>query len=101
MLVAMASTKIPLYLGTYPLPLPPVPPQVGFWAVLHEIRSEYAQLFTTLFVLLVGPGRWSFDALLLRKRKAADRHASPSSLSRLEQQSIVGSRDFSRKRNQL
>src|SRR5213078_2069637 len=43
MLVAMASTKIPMYLGTYPLPLPPVPPQVGFWAVLHEIRSEYAQ----------------------------------------------------------
>jgi len=42
MLVAMLSTKIPLYLGTYPLPLPPVPPQVGFWAVLHEIRSEYA-----------------------------------------------------------
>src|SRR5262249_31636334 len=41
MLVAMLSTKIPLYLGTSPLPLPPVPPQVGFWAVLHEIRSEY------------------------------------------------------------
>jgi uncharacterized membrane protein YphA (DoxX/SURF4 family) len=32
MLVAMASTKIPLYLGTSPLPLPPVPPQIGFWA---------------------------------------------------------------------
>src|SRR5690242_15765136 len=30
MLVAIASTKIPLYLGTYPLPLPPVPPQIGF-----------------------------------------------------------------------
>src|SRR3954454_24499698 len=43
-LVAMASPKIPLYLGTSPLPLPPVPPQIGFWAVLHEIRSEYAQL---------------------------------------------------------
>src|SRR5216684_6022886 len=74
MLVAMASTKIPLYLGTSPLPLPPVPPQVGFWAVLHEIRSEYAQLFTCLFVLLVGPGRWSIDALLSRKRKLRDPH---------------------------
>src|SRR5437762_11713442 len=61
MLVAMASTKIPLYLGTSPLPLPPVPPQVGFWAVLHEIRSEYAQLACSLFMLLVGPGRWSLD----------------------------------------
>jgi uncharacterized membrane protein YphA (DoxX/SURF4 family) len=74
MLVAMASTKIPLYLGTSPLPLPPVPPQVGLWAVLHEIRSEYAQLFTCLFVLLVGPGRWSIDALLSRKRKLRDPH---------------------------
>jgi len=52
MLVAMASTKIPLYLGTSPLPLPPVPPQIGFWAVLHEIRSEYAQLASCAFLLL-------------------------------------------------
>jgi len=69
MLVAMASTKIPLYLGTSPLPLPPVPPQVGFWAVLHEIRSEYAQLLTCAFLLLAGPGRWSIDALLARKHQ--------------------------------
>ena len=68
MLVAMASTKIPLYLGTSPLPLPPVPPQVGFWAVLHEIRSEYAQLMTCAFLLWVGPGRWSIDALLKNGR---------------------------------
>src|SRR5215471_20722965 len=46
MIVAMLSTKISMYLGTSPLPLPPVPPQVGIWAVLHEIRSEYAQLLT-------------------------------------------------------
>jgi putative oxidoreductase len=71
MLVAMASTKIPLYLGTSPLPLPPVPPQVGFWAVLHEIRSEYAQLLTVTFLLFAGPGRWSFDALLERRKRPA------------------------------
>lgn len=77
MLVAMASTKIPMYLGTSPLPLPPVPPQVGFWAVLHEIRSEYAQLLTVTFLLLAGPGRWSFDALLARtKIRASDQGAS-------------------------
>lgn len=71
MLVAMASTKIPLYLGTSPLPLPPVPPQIGFWAVVHEIRSEYAQLLNCAFLLIVGPGRWSIDALLSRRRAAA------------------------------
>ena len=68
MLVAMASTKIPMYLGTSPLPLPPVPPQVGFWAVLHEIRSEYAQLASCAFFLLAGPGPWSVDAILSRQR---------------------------------
>ena len=67
MLVAMASTKIPMYLGTSPLPLPPVPPQIGLWAVLHEIRSEYAQLASCAFLLLAGPGRWSLDALLARR----------------------------------
>jgi uncharacterized membrane protein YphA (DoxX/SURF4 family) len=67
MLVAMASTKIPLYLGTSPLPLPPVPPQVGFWAVLHEIRSEYAQLASCAFLLFAGPGWWSLDAILSKK----------------------------------
>jgi putative oxidoreductase len=30
MIVAMLSTKISMYLGTSPLPLPPVPPQTGF-----------------------------------------------------------------------
>ena len=67
MLVAMASTKIPMYLGTSPLPLPPVPPQVGFWAVLHEIRSEYAQLACCAFFMIAGPGPWSLDSLLARR----------------------------------
>jgi uncharacterized membrane protein YphA (DoxX/SURF4 family) len=68
MIVAMASTKIPMYLGTSPLPLPPVPPQIGFWAVLHEIRSEFAQLACCAFLLLNGPGRWSIDALRSHRR---------------------------------
>ena len=73
MLVAMASTKIPMYLGTSPLPLPPVPPQIGFWAVLHEIRSEYAQLLTVSFLFLAGPGQWSLDALVARGRRKINR----------------------------
>jgi uncharacterized membrane protein YphA (DoxX/SURF4 family) len=64
MIVAMLSTKISLFLGTSPLPLPPAAPLVGIWAVLHEIRSEYAQLLTTIFLLINGPGSWSLDALL-------------------------------------
>ena len=67
MIVAILSTKISLYLGTSPLPLPPAPPQIGFWAVLHEIRSDYAQILTVIFLLVNGPGKWSLDAVLLRK----------------------------------
>src|SRR5215813_10736886 len=70
MIVAILSTKISLYLGTSPLPLPPSPPQFGMWAVLHEVRSEYVQLLTTVFLLINGPGKWSLDALLQRNRGA-------------------------------
>jgi uncharacterized membrane protein YphA (DoxX/SURF4 family) len=62
MVVAILATKIPMYLGHSPLALPPSPPQVGIWAVLHEVRSEYAQLLTTAFLLINGPGKWSLDA---------------------------------------
>ena len=68
MIVAILSTKISLYLGTSPLPLPAAPPKVGMWAVLHEVRSEYAQLLTVAFLMINGPGRWSLDALLSKRQ---------------------------------
>ena len=68
MIVAMLSTKISLYLGTSPLPLPPAPPKVGVWAVLHEVRSEYAQIMVVLYLLINGPGKWSLDAVLAMMR---------------------------------
>ena len=66
--MAILSTKIALYLGTSPLPLPPAPPKIGMWAVLHEVRSDYAQIMTVLFLLINGPGRWSLDALFQNRR---------------------------------
>jgi putative oxidoreductase len=72
MIVAILSTKVSLYLGTSPLQLPPAPPRVGMWAVLHEGRSDYAQLLTTAFLMINGPGKWSVDALLARKREQPD-----------------------------
>ena len=69
MIVAILSTKISLYLGTSPLPLPPAPPKMGIWAVLHEIRSDYAQLMICLFLLIEGAGRKSLDALLKKSRE--------------------------------
>ena len=71
MAVAVLLTKIGLYLGTSPLPLPAAPPQVGLWAVLHESRSDYAQLLTSLYLVIAGPGLLSLDARLRGARARA------------------------------
>lgn len=69
MTVAVLTTKIALYYGTSPLPMPPAPPKMGIWAVLHEIRSDYAQIATCLFLLFEGPGIRSFDFIIASKKK--------------------------------
>ena len=71
MIVAILSTKISLYLGTSPLPLPPAPPTVGMWAVLHETRSDYAQILCSAFLLIVGAGPLSLDWNLLGDKKSS------------------------------
>ena len=69
MIVAILSTKISLYLGTSPLPIPPAPPKIGIWAVLHEIRSDYAQLLSCFFLLIEGAGSKSLDAFLRKSKE--------------------------------
>ncbi|HEY5951681.1 MAG TPA: DoxX family protein [Kofleriaceae bacterium] len=72
MVVAMLTTKIALYLGTSPLPLPAAPPKVGIWAVLHETRSDWAQLVCCAFLVVVGAGALSLDAKRRGSRPKAD-----------------------------
>lgn len=87
MVVAVLTTKVPLYLGTYPLALPPVAPQMGFWAVLHEIRSDEAQFLCTAFLLIVGSGPWALDARLgawLAHFGRVDRGLAPALAGRSE-----------------
>lgn len=55
MLVAIATTKIPIRLKS------------GFWAMAHEARTDYTMLLAALFFLIVGAGRWSMDAGLAGK----------------------------------
>jgi uncharacterized membrane protein YphA (DoxX/SURF4 family) len=69
MIIAVLSTKVALYFGTSPLPAPPAPPQTGIWAVLHEIRSDYAQILTCVFLLVEGPGRRSLDFIISTSKK--------------------------------
>jgi hypothetical protein len=35
---------------------------------MHESRTDYAQLLTSIFLLVAGPGSWPLDALLRRQR---------------------------------
>jgi uncharacterized membrane protein YphA (DoxX/SURF4 family) len=69
MIVAILSTKISLYYGISPLPMPPALPKLGIWAVEHESRSDYAQLLTSLFLLIEGAGKISLDFILRKKNK--------------------------------
>jgi uncharacterized membrane protein YphA (DoxX/SURF4 family) len=78
MTVAVLSTKIDLYFGRSPLPMPPAPPKMGFWAVLHEIRSDYAQILTCLFLIIEGPGRRSLDFIITTSKKIYRMSEKPS-----------------------
>ncbi len=62
MVAAILTTKVTLFLGTSPLPMPPSPPKLGIWAVLHETRSDWAQLLCCVFLTIVGAGAASLDA---------------------------------------
>ncbi len=68
MVMAILSTKIPILIGddlwgfrvremsTY-----------GFWSMAHETRTDFAMLLGSLFLLIVGAGKWSVDAVLTRR----------------------------------
>ena len=69
MIAAGLITKVALYFGTSPLPPPSSLPKTGIWAVLHEVRSEYAQAFVCLFLLLEGAGKCSVDYIISQSKK--------------------------------
>ncbi len=66
MAVALVSTKVPILLGhdLGPFHLPADIKRVGFWSAQHEARADLTMTLGLLFLLIVGAGRWSLDALL-------------------------------------
>jgi putative oxidoreductase len=58
MLVAIASTKVPLLLKS------------GFWAMAHEARVDYSMLLGTTFLLIVGGGSLSVDGWFDRRLRS-------------------------------
>ena len=67
--VAILSTKVPILLGHGfgPFSLAKLP-RYGFWSMVHEARTDFSMWLGCLFLILVGAGRASLDALLPRRR---------------------------------
>ena len=63
MCVAILSTKIPILLGEefWGFSLRKLP-RYGLLSMLHEARNDLCMLLGSLFLLIVGAGRWSVDA---------------------------------------
>jgi uncharacterized membrane protein YphA (DoxX/SURF4 family) len=39
----------------------------GFWGMAHDARADWSMLLGLIFLLWVGPGRWSLDHALTRR----------------------------------
>ncbi len=57
MAVAISTTKVPLLLHQ------------GFWAMAHEARADWSMLLGSVYLLIVGAGAWSADAVLAGRRR--------------------------------
>ena len=53
--VAIVTTKIPMFAKS------------GFWATMHEARTDYCMWLGSLFLLIVGAGSLSWDARRSRR----------------------------------
>ncbi len=58
--VAIITTKIPMLSKS------------GFWAAMHEARTDYCMWLGSLFILMVGAGSVSLDARLSHRDKTVD-----------------------------
>jgi putative oxidoreductase len=75
MLVAISTTKVPIL------------QKEGFWSMAHEARNDWSMLLGSIFLLIVGAGAWSVDAMLARttqhrRRKSARKSTSTHPPSR-------------------
>jgi putative oxidoreductase len=67
MVVAIATTKLPLLFGAGPEPVG-APPKTGLWAFAYQARLDVTMLAACAFLVVAGAGLLSVDALLSRRR---------------------------------
>ncbi|MBC8069976.1 MAG: DoxX family protein [Deltaproteobacteria bacterium] len=73
MIVAMLSTKLPILLGHgFWGFADPSAARTGFWSASHEARTDLAMATASAFLVIVGAGAWSLDAVLARRRAATE-----------------------------
>ena len=71
MIVAIISTKVPILLGhDFWIFHVPKLSRYGFWSMMHEARTDFDMLLGSLYLLIVGAGTWSLDALVARMQGA-------------------------------
>ena len=56
MALALATTKWPMLAAQ------------GFWHMAHESRTDWSMTLGSLYLLIVGAGRWSLDSQILSRR---------------------------------
>ena len=74
MIVAIISTKVPILLGhDFWIFHVPKLPRYGFWSMAHEARADFDMLLGAIYLLIVGAGPWSLDALLAHRFRSSQR----------------------------
>ncbi|MFE3281052.1 DoxX family protein [Nocardia sp. NPDC059239] len=48
----------------------------GFWGMAHDARTDFAMLLGLIFLLWVGPGSWSLDAMLTQRAQLTHNKAT-------------------------
>jgi uncharacterized membrane protein YphA (DoxX/SURF4 family) len=68
MCVAMFSIKLPILLGHgfWGFSLRELP-RYGFWSMMRESRNDLCMIIGSVYLLIVGAGRWSMDHRIFRQ----------------------------------
>jgi len=68
--VAILATKLPILTGhSYGLPQLA---HYNLWGMLHEARTDLSMWLGLVYLLIVGAGTWSLDAVLTRQSKSGE-----------------------------
>lgn len=76
--VAIFTTKLPILLGHgfWGFSLHELS-RYGFWSMMHESRTDFCMWLGLVFLLIVGAGNLSLDAIIARKVSSSS-HADPT-----------------------